>query len=477
MSRVTRFLPVALLAGAVLAAVLVFTGGGDKYVVNARFQDAGGILKNYGVKIDGIPAGKVTKISLLPGDQVNVRMEMDKGAAPIGAGASAKVRPVNLLGEKYVDLSPGDLSRPAPSGSVIPESRTGAPVEIDDVLNVLDPDTRSALRLLVNESGLALAGRGTNFNQTLSDLPPALDQARQVVSQVAAENQNLQRMIVNGDRVIHSMAARRNDLGDLVDSASRALTTVAAKRDQLGATVGDAPAALDRLRSTLAHLRSASDDLTPAADSLRTATPALAATLQRLPQFADDAAGTLAEVRRVSPTLDRLGRQSTPTLARLRPTADLLARYADDSKALMDGLGSGTLRSFLAFMDDWSHVTDNADGLGHVFRLRISFNKDLIGLALARYAKDFLPKAARHRTTKAARPAPSPSVAAPEAAKPAPVPKLPTVPLGEAIKQGVDAIGKTVTGVVGAVAGGTSGGGGAARQDDATKLLNYLMAP
>jgi phospholipid/cholesterol/gamma-HCH transport system substrate-binding protein len=472
-----------LLAGAVLAAVLVFTGGDDKYVVNARFKDAGGILKNYGVKIDGITAGKVTKISLLPDDTVNVQMKMDKEAAPIGQNASAKVRPVNLLGEKYVDLEPGDISKPEPSGAVIPASRTAVPVEVDDVLNVLDPDTRTALRLLINESGLALAGRGTDFNRTLTDLPPALDEAKKVVSQVAAENKNLETAITQGNKVIHSMASRGDDLGDLVDSAAKALQTTADRRAQLGDTVRTAPAALSRLRTTLGDLRSATDDLAPAADDLRTATPSLASTLTRLPQFADDATQTLDEVRSVSPTLNKLGTQSTPTLKRLRPTAARLAQFAQDSDTLIGGLGNGGgLRAVLQFADDWAHVTDNQDGLSHVFRLRLSVNPDLITSALAKYSKTYLGGAApkRKASTPAAAAAPSAAPApapAPETKKPGLLPKLLPVPIAEAIQQGVDDIGKTVTGVLGAVTGGKKGGGDPQGSDDATKLLNYLLAP
>lgn len=480
MSRVTRFLPVALLAGAVLAAVLVFTGGDDKYVVNARFKDAGGILKNYGVKIGGVPAGKVTKVSLLPNDMVNVQMKMDKDAAPIGADATAKVRPVNLLGEKYVDLDPGNLNRPQPSGSVIPDAKTSVPVEIDDVLNVLDPDTRTALRLLVNESGLALAGRGTNFNQTLTDLPPALDKAKEVVATVAAENKTLESLIDRGNKVIYSMNARRDDLGDFVDSASRALQTVADRREKLGETVRSAPDALARLRGTLTQLRSASDDLGPAADDLRQATPALASTLTRLPQFATDATKALTTVRQVSPTLDKLGKDSTPTLRRLKPTAARLAQYAADSNPFVEGMGGGSLKSVLSFADDWAHVTDSQDGLSHVFRLRLSVNPDLITSALSRYAKKFgvsVPSARKKSAPAQAPAAAEPAAPAPETKKPGLLPKLLPIPIADAIQQGLDDIGKTVTGVVGAVTGGKKGGSDPQGGDDATKLLNYLLAP
>jgi phospholipid/cholesterol/gamma-HCH transport system substrate-binding protein len=209
----------------------------DKYVVYADLSDAGGILKNYNVKVGEVPAGEIKEISLNPDDSVRLKMELDPDVGPIGSGASAKVRPVNLLGEKYVDLDPGDLSRPQPEGTVIPRQRTGVPVEIDDVLNVLDPDTRTGLRLLINEFGVSVAGRGADFNSVLEDLPPALDRANAVVAEVAAENVALRRAIDDGDRVLETIVRGKDEFADLVGEAGRALDVAADRREQLGGTI------------------------------------------------------------------------------------------------------------------------------------------------------------------------------------------------------------------------------------------------
>lgn len=442
----------------------------DKYTAYVVLDDAGGILKNYNVKVGQVPAGKVTDIALTKGDDVRLKLELDDDAAPIGRGASAKVRPVNLLGEKYVDLDPGDLRNPLPEGSTIPKARTGVPIELDDALNVLDPDTRAAMRLIINEFGIAVAGRGADFNGVLNDLPPAVDAAERVVREVADENVALRAAITNGDRVLQSVAKGRDDLGDLVESAADALDTAAAKRAELGATVRNAPAALGQLRTTLAGLQTTADNLRPAARDLQAASPSLADTLARLPQFAKDAERALAAATKVSPTLSKLGRRSTPTLRLLRPTADRLAQFGADSDELMQTLADkGGMKSLLRFIDGWTGVTGQRDSLGHVFRVHATIDSDVVASALDR----LVPKAKRKQRERKR----APKVQTPATANPAPsnggeTPRKIEVPL---LPKLVDDVGAAVDGVLDRVGGLLQPKGEAAPRDGKQSLLSYLL--
>jgi phospholipid/cholesterol/gamma-HCH transport system substrate-binding protein len=464
MSRVVT-IAVAVVVGA--GAFLLLRGGDDGYVVYAKFNDAGGILHNYDVKVGEIAAGSIKDISLDRQDHVVVKMVLDSGAAPIGVGARARIRPVNLLGEKYVDLDPGDLRHPLPSGSVIPVSRTGVSVELDDALNILDPDTRTAMRILINEAGVAMAGRGADFNRMLVDLPPALDAAKGVVGQVAQENKALRTAIVSGDRVVAAVNSKANDFNDLVQSGADALQSAADRRAQLGQTLQNAPAALRQLRGTLGRLQTASGRLIPAADLLVDAAPSLAGTLQRAPQFTNDAHDTLVAVRQVSPLLRRLGARSAPTLRRLRPAANRLAQFSKDVQPLVDSADrDGGLKAFLSFVAGWSSVTSQKDALGHVFRLHASIDKELVTSALSRYAG-----IAIKSTPKVA-----PLAAAPPTAA---APQSETAPAANATQPApardrLPDVTNLVNGVTGLL-GQAGGGQPAAASGDAGKLLNYLL--
>ena len=195
--------------------IAVFIGGnqllfpqGGGYVVRAEFADASGLFKDSAVKVGGVTAGIVDSLTLTGHDTAFVTMTLDHGAAPIGAGATAAIRPVNLLGENYVSLDPGDLRHPAASGTLIPLNRTSHAIELDDVLNTLDADTRMRLAILINESGVALDGRGADFNALLAQLPGSLDQARQLLSGLNAGNDRLQQLITQGNEVVSAMNSR-----------------------------------------------------------------------------------------------------------------------------------------------------------------------------------------------------------------------------------------------------------------------------
>ncbi|MCW2997923.1 MAG: hypothetical protein JWN65_1472 [Solirubrobacterales bacterium] len=460
-----------LLGAAALAivGVLVVGGSDKKYIVYAKFDDAGGILKNYNVKVGQVAAGHVSEITLDEQDHAVVKMELDNGSVPLGSGATAKVRPVNLLGEKYIDLSPGDLARPVASGTTIPVSKTGSPIELDDALNILDPDTRGALRIIINEAGLTMAGRGTDFNRTLTDLPPALDSARRVVSEIEQENGRLRSLITQGDRVLTAVAPKADDLGDLVSSAADALQTAAQRRDALGRTVAGAPAALGQLRTTLAGLQEASTQLSPAADDLLATSPQLAETLTRLPQFAKDAGATLDEVTRVAPQLGKLGRRSAPTLRRLRPTAVRLAQFSSDLAPLLDQSYTSVKSLVGGFVNGWAGVTNNQDGLGHYWRLQPGIDTALATSVLEREL--YKPKvAAKAKPGKpAAANKPAPEVTAPAAPAAAPPRLL------EPLKPVVGAVNDALNGLKGGLDGSgdkTSSGG-----NEMGKLLNYLLGP
>jgi phospholipid/cholesterol/gamma-HCH transport system substrate-binding protein len=406
-----------------VGGILVLGGSDSGYVVKAAFDDAGGVRKNSDVKIGEVPAGTITDVSLGKGDKAIVTMKLDKGVGPIGAGATARSRPVNLLGEKFVDLAPGDLSRPVASGTTIPATRTGTAVELDDILNTLQPGTRARLRILINEAGIALAGRGRDFNQLLEQLPGGLDESARFLAALSSDTAKLESLVEKGDRVIGAVSGKREDLGRFVQSASDALAVTASRRAALGRTLAAAPGGLSELRRTLGQLQQAGDDLRPAAAQLRATAGPLASTLRRLPSFAADARQTLTAATRVAPQLDRLGVQGAPTVRRLRPTVQRLSDFAGELQPVSDELANGALKNLLRFMNNWGALTSLEDGIGHIFRVRLLAGPEVL-------TGDKPQRAARSRLRPKAAPTPRPQPApqAPKAPEAPAAPARPTLP-------------------------------------------------
>lgn len=466
-----RMVPYALALIAVAVAVIFYTGRDDGYRVKVEFADAGGVRKNSEVKISEAPAGKVVKVDLTKHDTAMITLKMDEGAWPIGAGATARSRPVNLLGEKYVDLRPGDLKRPVPSGTVIPNSKTGTAVEIDDVLNTLDPSVRARMRILINEAGVSMGGRGADFNQLLSVLPHAMDEGSDFLSQMAKDTGKLDDLVAKGDRVLAAVAGRKEDFGRFVESADDALAVTAGQRRRLERTVASAPAALRRLRGTLGQLGAASQALRPAAANLtRTAAP-LASTLEQLPAFADDTKETLAVARQVAPALTRLGTEGSPTVKRLGPTLDRLSTFATALSPNVDTFDDGGAKNIVRWATNWANVTQLEDGIGHIFRDRVFVGRDFFSLPNPAIARKSAVKKARP-----SQPAASPAKvqpAAPPAAQT--TPKLPTIPvLPEVLPQVVGAVDGVLKKLV-PPAPATGADGGRKGDQDALGLFDYLL--
>jgi ABC-type transporter Mla subunit MlaD len=293
-----------------------------------------------------------------------------------------KVRPTDLLGERYAELSQGDTAKPLASGSLIPIQRTGVPVELDDILNTLSPDTRTRLGIMINELGIGLDGRGTDLNKLLASLPPSLQQTRALIDQVRSQNAALTSAIVKGDRITASVNGRRDDLGALIDQADGALATVAQKRRDLGATIENAPGALAGLRSTLGHLDTASVALRPTATAIQQAAGPLNQTLRALPSFADEATPTLKTASSVAPQLTKLGRQATPTIRRLQPTAKALDDALVPAQPALSHMTRRGTDDLLYFISNMTRGLQGRDGLSHFIGAKFYLNSEYVADAI-----------------------------------------------------------------------------------------------
>jgi phospholipid/cholesterol/gamma-HCH transport system substrate-binding protein len=457
------------------------------------FADATGLRVNSDVKIGGVAGGRVVSMTLDPHDQAVVTLSIDPNAAPIGRGATATIRPANLLGEYYVDLQPGDVvNHPVPSGVTLPATATGSSVGLDQVLDTLDATTRDRLAILINETGIAFGSSGPQFAATLASLPPALDQARQVLGQLNGDNRNIRSMISQGNAVLSAIDTRHRDLQDLVSTAAGALSTTAAHQASLGRTLAAAPAALVALHSTLVNLGAASEQLRPAAQALLATSPPLSGTLAALPGFTSAASATLRSLRDVSPALTRLGQLGTPTVRQIQPVAARLHGYLEELDPVLNTLDQGGVTdTLMRWMYNWASVTSTRDALGHLFRVTVAPNAALVSEALGS-----LTGATSSRHRHAARPQPTAAAPRPGQTPRVPSTTSPRLPgIGAAVTKLRQTIGNLVqvaqrtTGAVGhAVSGVLNKLGGSSTQPAPGQppqppepslggLLNYLLKP
>ncbi len=85
-------------------------------------------------------------------------MEIESRGLPIHSDATLKIRPrIFLEGNWFVELQPGSPSaKNVSSGHTIPITQTSDPVQLDQVLDALNTDTRANLQTFLIEYGKAL---------------------------------------------------------------------------------------------------------------------------------------------------------------------------------------------------------------------------------------------------------------------------------------------------------------------------------
>ena len=100
-------------------------------------------------------------------------IEINRQFAPRPADTRATLRQKTLLGETYIELSPGSPSAPKlPDGGTLPQGQVAPTVQLDQIFSSFDPTTRRAFETWMQQGGIALTNRGEQFNQALAELYP-----------------------------------------------------------------------------------------------------------------------------------------------------------------------------------------------------------------------------------------------------------------------------------------------------------------
>ena len=114
-----------------LALFLWITFGGplplkpEGYRVTVPFDEATQLAVESDVRISGVPVGKVKAVELSDRGLAEATIELDSAYAPIPTDTRAMLRTKTLLGETFVELTPGDEQGPTlEEGATCPGPRS-----------------------------------------------------------------------------------------------------------------------------------------------------------------------------------------------------------------------------------------------------------------------------------------------------------------------------------------------------------------
>ncbi|MDI7261521.1 MAG: outer membrane lipid asymmetry maintenance protein MlaD [Thermodesulfobacteriota bacterium] len=107
--------------------------GGKEYEVHAIFSNSGGVKEGSSIVIAGVEVGRVKSITL-ENYQARIALTLPLNLK-IQEDAIASIKTKGLVGEKYIEISPGGSNKLIPPGGKIRE--TLPPVDIEELISKL----------------------------------------------------------------------------------------------------------------------------------------------------------------------------------------------------------------------------------------------------------------------------------------------------------------------------------------------------
>ena len=286
------------------------------YELKVPFQEATQLAQQSDVRISGVSVGKVQTIETSPdGQQALATIHIEDKYAPIPKGTRAILRTKTLLGETYVELTPGDADGPQlQDGGTLARANVAESAQLDEIFRTFDERTRVAFQEWMQEGAVAISGRGQSLSNAFGELEPFFTEVDQLFRVLDTQRLAVEQLFRNGAVTFRALRGREGELQNLIRNSDAVWRTTAARNRDIEALFRAFPTFEDEQRLTF----------------------------NRLKEFALNA--------------DPLFRQLVPAAEELSPTLIAFSRLAPQAKGLFDGLetvidraptGFSSLRKFL----------------------------------------------------------------------------------------------------------------------------------
>jgi virulence factor Mce-like protein len=311
----------------------------EGYRVNVAFPEATTLATEADVRIAGVSVGKVRALEV-DGDRNRTvaTIELDREFAPLRADSVAQLRQKTLLGETYVELTPGH-GKALPEGGRLADAKVADSVQLDEIFDSLDPETRKAFRGWQQELAKGIEGRGRDFNDALGTLPGFAADGSDVLGVLDSQEAALQRLVKNTGVTFAALTENEQQLQTLITSSQRVFEATGSRNDALAESVRILPTFLDESKATLARLETFSTDTRPLVQDLR--------------PVAVDLKPTLADLRATAPHLEKFFRDLDPLIEASKKGMPAARETIEGAEPLLERLHPflGELNPILQYME------------------------------------------------------------------------------------------------------------------------------
>jgi len=295
------------------------------YRFEVAFPEATQLAAEADVRVAGVQIGKVReKYRDADGNLTVATLEIDPRYAPIASDARATLRQKTLLGETYVEMTTGTAGAPPlPEGGRLAPRSVQPTVELDEILDSLDPYTRKAFQTWQQSLAVAVNGRGRDLNDAFGTLPGFVESGGDLLDVLDEQKAALRGLVKNTGVVFGALTRREDQLRRLVENGDTVFSAIAREREAFAETWRIFPTFLDESRATFTRLDRFSRKAQPVVADLRVAFDDLAPTLDAVGDFGP-------ELRRLFVNLDPLITISKRSLPATREVVDGLGPLLDE---------------------------------------------------------------------------------------------------------------------------------------------------
>jgi phospholipid/cholesterol/gamma-HCH transport system substrate-binding protein len=220
-----------------------FKGG----TYRAEFSDASGLHKGNMVQVGGIRVGRIQEVALEDSNTVVVTFEVDKGVE-FGAESEASIEVLNLLGEKYLELTPAGAGQLDENG-VIPRERTRSAY---DIVGVFGDLTTTTERIDTDQLKQALDVVADTTNQAAPEIEASFRGIARLSETVASRDEQIQALLESSQGVTKVLAERSDDIVDLMRSSDLVFEEVRKRREAIHLLLVNARTMARQLRGVAA---------------------------------------------------------------------------------------------------------------------------------------------------------------------------------------------------------------------------------
>jgi phospholipid/cholesterol/gamma-HCH transport system substrate-binding protein len=260
------------------------------YRFEVQMPESALLVNEAPVRMAGLDVGQVKDKALQEHGGQTVVIEMDEAFAPIPSDSRVTLRQKSLLGQIYIEITPGSKDAPdLADGGKLSSARVEETVDFDEVISTFDKPTRDNYRGWIKELAKAIRnGRGEDLNDAFANFVAFTEDGNSVLEILDEQDPALRRLIKNTGVTLGAINRRYGEFGQFVTNANDFFGALASRNDALAETISVFPTFLDESRQTFDRLREFAVDTRPLVRELQPVALQLRPTLRDLGRLAPD---------------------------------------------------------------------------------------------------------------------------------------------------------------------------------------------